>query len=460
MSSNFVILVVFCAVSLINSPAEGVTCTYEIDTRDNSYGCRLIDQVVRNENDLAEISGRHLDGYSEEQVTTLFGGNSTIEIFPTAIIDKFVNMKRVWLAMNKMKSLPRPITNCAYLTSINLNFNEIKTLPAGIFEKCGELTELMLMGNGMTTIYNDALKGLVKLGSLELQSNNITTLDPNMFTPIFALKTLNLESNQISSFPLDIFTRLTQLNELNLRSNKFSSWSINRETLTHQLNVLYLAGNEIKTVEPTAFASFPALKTLSIGSLIETVPAFTNVQSLEQLYLDGNKIKTVSIESFRNVNALRQLHISNNLVESVNFTKLATNTLAQLQVLFLDGNKIDSLAENSFTALSLTHLNLRGNQLKKLEALDVKLNVRLSVLDVTNNKIENIEREIFQNVTNPVQFRAKGNVCVNDDYIIDRNWTTRVAPSLEKCFNFGVMTHANVFVLTAATLLSVVVKML
>lgn len=457
MPSKFLICA-FLVVLLKNSLVEGVTCTYQIDSRDNSYGCILDGQVIRSDTDLSVITGSHLSGYSDESVSKLLGGNSTIEVFPSAIVNKFTRLRQIWITNNKIKSFPAPIENCAYLESINLSFNEISSLPQEIFTNCNNLVEIMMIGNGIEAIHVDAFKGLGKLDYLDLQMNNITSLNAGMFEPTPNIIKLNLFDNKISTFPKEIFESLTILAILNLGLNEFTRWTTSLPTMHSSVRVLNLSRNKIKTVEAQDFSSLYLLDELWIGGLLENIPQIEGLNNLTKLNLDYNQIKTVSLESFRVYGRLQQLYLSNNLIESVNFTKASANLLSNLQVLFLSSNKIETLPVDSFTALTLTTLNLQGNSLKKLEAIDIKPNDRLSLFDVSNNKIEKIQRELFQNITRSITFRAKENVCVNDDFTIGRDFQEKVAPLLEKCFNFGVVTHANIVVLIAATLLSVLVK--
>lgn len=107
----------------------------------------------------------------------------------------------------------------------------------------------------------------------------------------------------------------------------------------------------------------------------------------------------------------------------------------------------------------MTHLDLSGNQLKELKAKDIKPTSRLLVLDVTNNKIEKIERQLFLGITK-LTFRAKGNVCTNDNYEIKDDFASRVAPLLEKCLNFGITTQSNIILLIAAAVVSFTAKIM
>ena len=455
MISKFLIFVIF-SIILKSFPVHSITCQFEIDARDNSYGCKIIDQVIKNENDMAVITGNHLSGYVDESVTTLHGVNSTIEIFPSTVINKFVNLNSVWMTNVMMRMFTNAILTCPKLESVTLNFNEISSIPGDIFTRCENLLFFSAVTNRIENIHNNAFSGLGKLETLKLMQNKISTLTPEMFAPTYNLKNLNLDWNYIDNFSMDIFKALPQLSELHLKHNKFTSW-ITTE-LVSSLTVLHLAENQISKIEPNSFSSFNNLKVLSVGNLLESFPSIvTNTANLKELYLDFNKFKTITFEPFRALTELQQLHMSNNLLESVNFSLAGSNILSKLQILFLRENFIEEISDDAFTGLnSLTHLDLTANKLKKLN--NIKPSIGLAVLDVTNNKIESINRELFTNVTK-MTFRAKENVCTNADFIIDQDFDIKVAPLLEECLNFGVVTQSNAFVLVAAVWLTFVAKM-
>lgn len=458
MISKFLIFVIF-SIILECFPVHSITCQFEISARDNSYGCKLIDQIVVNENDMVEITGNHLEGYVDESVTTLHGINSTIEIFPSAIINKFVNLKSVWMTNNKIKTFSNAIMTCPKLESVTLNFNEISTIPGGIFTRCENLMMFSAIANRIENIHNNAFSGLGKLEILSLMQNKISTLTPEMFAPIFNLKNLDLDWNYIDNFSMQIFNSLPQLTELRLKHNKFTSWGTSLLELVSSLKTLHLAGNQISKVELNFFSSFDNLEILSVGNLLESFPTITaNTVNLKELYLDSNKLKSITFESFRTYTSLQQLHVSNNLLESVDFSSAGSNILSNLKVLFLRENLIEELPHDAFSGLtSLTHLDLTANKLKDLK--NIKPSNELVALVVTRNKIESIDRELFKNVTK-MTFLAKENVCTNDDYVIDKDFDIKVAPLLEKCLNFGVVKQSNAFVLIAAVLLSFIAKML
>ncbi len=104
-------------------------------------------------------------------------------------------------------------TNCADITTVEL---------AGV-------TVLFFFGSSThSSLRNTNLKsgdfaGLTGLTSLNLDFNEITTLPANIFSGLSALETLRLDDNQLSTLPSGIFAGLTSLTTLNLSGNPLTS---------------------------------------------------------------------------------------------------------------------------------------------------------------------------------------------------------------------------------------------
>ncbi|XP_061735038.1 SLIT and NTRK-like protein 5 [Nerophis ophidion] len=130
---------------------------------------------------------------------------------------------------------------------------------------------------------------------------------------------------------------------------------------------LLLTGNVLKRLAANDFVDYRGLAILHLGnneiSLIEA-GAFTGLQGLKRLHLNNNKIDALKEELFRGLESLEYLQLDYNYV-----TQVAPNALGRLrhlEVLILNDNLISALPTNVFQHVPLTHLDLRGNQLKVL----------------------------------------------------------------------------------------------
>lgn len=130
---------------------------------------------------------------------------------------------------------------------------------------------------------------------------------------------------------------------------------------------LLLTGNLLKKLSADDFAEYKGLTILHLGnndiSEVEA-GAFNGLQGLKRLHLNNNKIDALREELFFGLESLEYLQIDYNYI-----THVAPNTLSglrHLEVLILNDNLISTLPVNIFQHVPLTHLDLRGNQLKVL----------------------------------------------------------------------------------------------
>merc|ERR1712216_657899 len=109
---------------------------------------------------------------------------------------------------------------CAALQSLNLDQNEISTLPASIFASLASLEELTLRTSKVSELQSGCFDGLLALQVLDLQYNRITTLPAGVFSSLASLECLYLDHNKISVLPPGIFAACSCLRELTVGWNQ------------------------------------------------------------------------------------------------------------------------------------------------------------------------------------------------------------------------------------------------
>uniref|UniRef100_A0A673H9K0 SLIT and NTRK-like protein 5 n=1 Tax=Sinocyclocheilus rhinocerous TaxID=307959 RepID=A0A673H9K0_9TELE len=130
---------------------------------------------------------------------------------------------------------------------------------------------------------------------------------------------------------------------------------------------LLLTGNLLKKVSLNDFVHYEGLTILHLGnndiSEIEG-GAFNGLQGLKRLHLNNNKIEALKDDTFLGLESLEYLQIDYNYISHVEAKALSD--LRHLEVLILNDNLLSALPNNIFQYVPLTHLDLRGNQLKVL----------------------------------------------------------------------------------------------
>ena len=108
------------------------------------------------------------------------------------------------------------------LQDLDLRFNQIETLPEGIFDQLINLQVLDLDDNKIETLPESIFNNLGNLQVLYLYNNKIETLPENIFNKLVKLQELYLTNNKIKTLPERIFDKLVKLQELNLSNNKIN----------------------------------------------------------------------------------------------------------------------------------------------------------------------------------------------------------------------------------------------
>ncbi|XP_051938511.1 SLIT and NTRK-like protein 5 [Hippocampus zosterae] len=130
---------------------------------------------------------------------------------------------------------------------------------------------------------------------------------------------------------------------------------------------LLLTGNVLRKLAADDFLEYRGLTILHLGNneIAEVeAGAFNGLQGLKRLHLNNNKIDALKEELFWGLESLEYLQLDYNYI-----TQVAPNALGglrHLEVLILNDNLISTLPVNIFQHVPLTHLDLRGNQLKVL----------------------------------------------------------------------------------------------
>lgn len=130
---------------------------------------------------------------------------------------------------------------------------------------------------------------------------------------------------------------------------------------------LLLTGNLLKKLSADDFIEYKGLTILHLGNNdISDVEAgaFNGLRGLKRLHLNNNKIDALKEEFFFGLESLEYLQIDYNYITHV--APNAFSGLRHLEVLILNDNLITTLPVNIFQHVPLTHLDLRGNQLKVL----------------------------------------------------------------------------------------------
>ncbi|XP_023315876.1 protein artichoke-like [Trichogramma pretiosum] len=277
--------------------------------------------------------------------------------------------------------------------------------------------------------------------AVNLRNNGIYRIKPDSFDSIPRLQYLDLSSNRLAF--CDFFNYgscLRNLITLVIENNQLPSDSLYREISQAgcfpEVQNLYLRNNHIKKLNFSLRQSFPRLVSLYLSDneidnciFLQDVPA-----SLEHLYVERNRIYGISRSILCN---LRTLKADGNIIRSICYKKCGESALqlvstSKLQVLSLSNNRITEIESCAFhDSYNLESLDLSSNGLETLHTAtliplralktlildDNQLrnwpqfngNWHLKILSIRNNKLQEIRKELFSQVTSLEQLLLGGN---------------------------------------------------
>jgi Leucine rich repeat len=105
------------------------------------------------------------------------------------------------------------------LISVRLDINQIRVLPANIFDKLTRLTSLTLGDNQISVLPSGIFDQLTQLTFLSIGNNQISVLPSGIFDQLTSLTNLFLDRNQIRVLPNNVFDKLTKFINLDLSNN-------------------------------------------------------------------------------------------------------------------------------------------------------------------------------------------------------------------------------------------------
>jgi Leucine-rich repeat (LRR) protein len=130
---------------------------------------------------------------------------------------KFSNIKTLLVFESGLFSIDKKIfENMKSLTSIKINKNTIREIPASSFNSNNDLVSLDLSINKIELIDDAAFERLRNLRQLNMSRNLLTSINAAVFKDLISLSFVDFQRNQLKSIEPKTFTELHQLIELDI----------------------------------------------------------------------------------------------------------------------------------------------------------------------------------------------------------------------------------------------------
>ena len=322
---------------------------------------------------------------SSSVLTLDLSGNPKLKITKTSF-ERFTMIRSLWLEncnLNVAFNIPRKVS-VIYLHNNELvfkNFYEMFSKASrmiGIIDVSGnkiqinnaqplinvtslKLRYLYMDNNSMKKIYNQTFSGFNNLRTLSLQFMGIEAIEKDAFRDLSHLTNLFLNGNKLVNLPTDLFKPLEKLLDLMLSNNTLQ---IIPDLSGSRRNIrIDLGYNNITDISALSEMRLREIRLINLWhNNITTLPkhVFQNI-SVCSINLSFNKIKRIQGYSFTACIHLYELYLDSN--ELMFISENAFNGVQFLSILSLSNNKLDVLPQGLFANLTMLYVFLYNNNI-------------------------------------------------------------------------------------------------
>ncbi|XP_037081686.1 chaoptin-like [Pollicipes pollicipes] len=230
---------------------------------------------------------------------------------------RLMSNRITWIDPGAFRSVGRT------LSSLDLSFNQLYSLPSELFHSMTNVTFINLYGNMLHELRPADWRWLRRsLSQAFLGENELRRLAPGTFGAFERLVSLNLDSNLLRQLPASALPAGLQV--LTANNNQLQQLPVDALRKLHRLNRLQLRGNAISR-----------LPSESVGA----------PRRLVELHLSQNRLEELPGRLFNGSVRLRDLHLQYNLL-----TRLRRAAFAGLHLtrLFLAHNRVSWIDDDAF----------------------------------------------------------------------------------------------------------------
>lgn len=191
------------------------------------------------------ITGEHLEGMEDDDVTFLRIFNSSMNTIPANIFNVLTNITAIEITESgSLTLLPVNFGFAQRVSYIRIVDNSIPVIFGVPFFLIGNTLEsLELRGNGITTLGADVFFGLTNLTHLSLGDNNLSVLSPRLFAPLTSLRSVFVFNNLIEVLNNRMFSNNLMLETITFGGNRIESIGPNFLNPLENLRYLWLYSN-------------------------------------------------------------------------------------------------------------------------------------------------------------------------------------------------------------------------
>lgn len=327
---------------------------------------RRLSQLHLHDNEISMVADRALGGLKGLQVFDL-SNNKVVALPPELFSDAAPVIKEIYLQNNSISVLaPGLFANLGHLLALDLSRNQLTSawINSGTFSGLIRLVLLNLSHNRVTRLDPTFFRDLYTLQILNLEHNQLETIPADTFAPMNNLHTLVLSYNKISYLDAYSLNGLYVLSLLSLDNNLLETIHPDAFRNCSSIQDLNLNGNALTSV-PLALKDMRLLRTVDLGEnaisdLLD--PGFKGMTNLYGLRLIGNQITNITKSTFADLPSLQILNLARNRIQRVEHGAFDANS--DLQAIRLDANLLTDINGLFVDISTLLWLNISDNQLE------------------------------------------------------------------------------------------------
>ncbi|XP_060565148.1 insulin-like growth factor-binding protein complex acid labile subunit [Ruditapes philippinarum] len=297
-----------------------------------------------------------------------------------------------------------------YIGTLSVAENNLGTLKSGSFRNYPNLDSLFLSDCMLTKLEAGVLDDIPSLSLLQFNDNNLNedSFPLDVFKKNQALDSVSFFDNELKHVVSNLPSSVTSVDYsgnaiFELRAYDFKS--------TPNLIYLYLQQNMITNVEDFAFDGLD--KKISLDMSYNNINKLTGntlagLTGAYELHMSSNNISVVDKDAFRQLVSLHDLKLDQNKIAQLeDFT---FQSMVDLQNLDMSHNNLSAVHNNTFVGLtSLLWLNLSYNWVTTI-AQDAFKSLQSSDIDLSFNRLQSLQVEVFSHLTSTANVRLAGNL--------------------------------------------------
>ncbi|XP_028408862.1 slit homolog 3 protein-like [Dendronephthya gigantea] len=268
--------------------------------------------------------------------------------------------------------------NIATITDVSSwlpnNTNQLELENCGItvlnrnsFANLSNLTHVEIFNQQRRLSINDSFvfQGLKRLFKVNLNNNNIASLPAGLFANLPRLDRVFLNNNPLNILPDDLFENSTNVQNLQLgytRLDRDVIYKIGEGQFGKNFQILLITGTPIEHLKDGLFSGLPKLKTLGISNCgIKSIGAdILNRTEITSITLNGNPMKLINENAFRGTKITIFECVGCQLTSTVTFNGFLKKM--SLYQIILKNNNLTTIPEDALTYHSeLMVLQLSNN---------------------------------------------------------------------------------------------------